>query len=75
MPSPRAGAPNLERQVCDTTVCHGDVTKHVSTTHEALEAIQRGMPVPNGTQLLLTDDRDEKISGGATPASLALEWW
>ena len=43
------------------TVRRGNVTEHISTTREALEAIRSGKPVPDGTHFVLADYRDEKI--------------
>lgn len=44
-----------------TTVRRGNVTEHISTTREAIEAIQKGLPAPNGTHFVLADYRDDKI--------------
>lgn len=59
--STRVTFPNLDRQVHYATVRRGNVTEHISTTREAIEAIQKGLPAPNGTQFVLADYRDEKI--------------
>ena len=57
----RVTFPKLEDLVHYTTVRRGEVTEHISTTREALEAIQKGLPVPNGTHFVLADFRDQKI--------------
>ena len=57
----RVTFPKLEELIHYTTVRRGNVTEHISTTREALEAIQNGQPVPNGTHFVLADYRDEKI--------------
>lgn len=57
----RVTFPKLDALVHYTTVRRGDVTEHISTTREAIDAIQKGQPVPNGTHFVLADFRDEKI--------------
>lgn len=57
----RVTFPKLDELVHYTTVRRGNVTEHISTTREAIEAIQKGLPVPNGTHFVLADYRDEKI--------------
>lgn len=57
----RVTFPKLEDLVHYTTVRRGNVTEHISTTRQAIEAIQKGQPVPNGTHFVLADHRDEKI--------------
>lgn len=57
----RVTFPKLDDQVHYTTVKRGNVTEHISTTREAIEAIQKGQPVPDGTHFVLADYRDEKI--------------
>lgn len=57
----RVTFPKLEDLVHFTTVRRGNVTEHISTTRQAIEAIQKGQPVPNGTHFVLADHRDEKI--------------
>lgn len=57
----RATFPKLDELVHYTTVRRGNVTEHISTTREAIEALQKGQPVPNGTHFVLADYRDEKI--------------
>ena len=57
----RVTFPKLDALVHYTTVRRGNVTEHISTTREAIEAIQKGLPVPNGTHFVLADYRDEKI--------------
>jgi hypothetical protein len=57
----RVTFPKLEELVHYTTVKRGNVTEYISTTRAALEAIQKGLPVPNGTHFVLADYRDQKI--------------
>lgn len=57
----RVTFPRLEDLVHYTTVRRGNVTEHISTTREAIEAIQKGQRVPNGTHFVLADHRDEKL--------------
>lgn len=57
----RVTFPKLDELVHYTTVRRGNVTEHISTTRQAIEAIQKGQPVPNGTHFVLADYRDEKI--------------
>lgn len=59
--SNRVSFPKLDDLVHYTTVRRGNVTEHISTTRAAIEAIQKGLPVPNGTHFVLADYRDEKI--------------
>jgi hypothetical protein len=53
--------PKLDTLTHYTTVRRGNVTEHISTSREAIEAVQKGLPVPDGTQFVLADYRDEKI--------------
>ncbi len=57
----RVTFPPLDKLVHYTTVKRGNVTEHISTTQQAIEAIQKGLPVPDGTHFVLADYRDEKI--------------
>ena len=57
----RVTFPPLDKLVHYTTVRRGNVTEHISTTQRAIEAIQKGLPVPDGTHFVLADYRDEKI--------------
>ncbi len=57
----RVTFPQLDELVHYTTVRRGEVTEHISTTRAAIEALQKGLPVPNGTHFVLADYRDEKI--------------
>lgn len=59
--SNRVTFPDMNKQVHYTTVKRGNVTEHISTTREALEAIQKGQTIPNGTHFVLSDFRDGKI--------------
>lgn len=57
----RVTFPDLSKQVHYTTVKRGNVTEHISTTREALEAIQKKQPIPDGTQFVLADFREGAI--------------
>ncbi|QOZ77911.1 hypothetical protein XH83_22215 [Bradyrhizobium sp. CCBAU 53351] len=52
---------NLEQLVHYTTVRRGNVTEHIMTTREAIEAVKNGQPVPRGTHFVLVDYRDGKL--------------
>lgn len=49
---------NLDQLVHYTTVRRGNVTEHIMTTREAMEAVRNGQPIPNGTHFVLVDYRD-----------------
>ncbi len=51
---------NLDQLVHYTTVTRGNVTEHMLTTREAIEAVRKGQPIPNGTHVVLKDIRDGK---------------
>lgn len=57
----RVSFPPLDKLVHYATVKRGNVTEHISTTQQAIEAIQKGLPVPDGTHFVLADFRDEKL--------------
>jgi hypothetical protein len=52
---------SLDGFVHYTTVKRGEVTEHIMTTPEAVEAIRQGKPAPVGTHFLLVDYRDGKL--------------
>ena len=52
---------NLDQLVHYTTVKRGNVTEHIMTTREAMEAVKNGQPIPDGTHFVLADHRDGKI--------------
>lgn len=52
---------NLDRLVHYTTVKRGDVTEHLLTSQEALDAARLGKTLPDGTQVVLVDYRDNKV--------------
>lgn len=52
---------NLDRLVHYTTVKRGNVTEHLLTSQEAIDAIKLGKAVPNGTHVVLVDYRDSKV--------------
>ena len=59
--SNRVTFPDLDKQVHYTTVKRGNVTEHISTTREAIDAMQNGRPIPDGTHFVLADYRDGTI--------------
>lgn len=52
---------NLDQLVHYTTVKRGNVTEHILTTRDAMEAVKNGQPIPNGAHFVLADHRDGKI--------------
>lgn len=52
---------NLDRLVHYTTVKRGNVTEHIMTTPEAIEAVKNKQPIPAGTHFVLADYRDGQI--------------
>jgi hypothetical protein len=52
---------NLDQLVHYTTVRRGNVTEHIMTTPEAIEAVKSRQPVPAGTHFVLVDYRDGKL--------------
>jgi hypothetical protein len=52
---------NLDQLVHYTTVRRGNVTEHIMTTPEAIEAVKNRQPVPAGTHFVLVDYRDGKL--------------
>ena len=52
---------NLDRLVHYTTVRRGNVTEHIMTTPEAMEAVKSGRPIPSGTHFVLVDHRDGEL--------------
>ena len=52
---------NIDQLVHYTTVTRGEVTEHMLTSREAIEAVKNGRPVPTGTHVVLADYRDGKI--------------
>lgn len=57
----RTTMPDIGKLVHYTTVERGEVTEHIMTTREAIEAVKRGEPIPNGTHVALVDYRDGKV--------------
>ncbi len=57
----RTTMPDIGKLVHYTTVERGEVTEHIMTTREAIEAVQRGEPIPSGTHVVLVDYRDETV--------------
>lgn len=52
---------NLDDLVHYTTVRRGDVTEHIMTTREAIDAVKQGQQIPDGTHLVLVDYREGKV--------------
>ncbi|WP_239468366.1 cytochrome P460 family protein [Microvirga arvi] len=59
--SNRVTFPTLEKLVHYTTVRRGNVTEHIMTTPEAIEAVKKGQPVPSGTHFVLVDYREGEV--------------
>lgn len=57
----KATMPDISKLVHYTTVTRGEVTEHIMTTREAIEAVKAGKPVPNGTHFALVDYREGKV--------------
>lgn len=57
----RVRFPDLDRLVHYATVKRGNVTEHIMTTPEAIEAVKGGQPVPAGTHFVLVDHRDGEL--------------
>ncbi len=57
----KATMPDIGKLVHYTTVTRGEVTEHIMTTREAIEAVKAGKPVPNGTHFALIDYREGKV--------------
>lgn len=52
---------NLDDLVHYTTVRRGNVTEHIRTTREAIDAVKQGQPIPHGTHFVLVDYRDGAV--------------
>jgi hypothetical protein len=52
---------DLEALELYTTVTRGNIFENVYTSREALDAIQQGEDLPNGTQVVLEIFRDEEL--------------
>ncbi|ALG75478.1 hypothetical protein VY88_24855 [Azospirillum thiophilum] len=52
---------NLDHLVHYTTVRRGNVTEHIMTTPEAMDAVKSGRPIPAGTHFVLVDHRDGEL--------------
>jgi hypothetical protein len=57
----KATMPDISKLVHYTTVTRGEVTEHIMTTREAIEAVKAGKPAPDGTHFALVDYRDGKV--------------
>ena len=56
-----ATMPDISKLVHYTTVTRGEVTEHIMTTREAIEAVKAGKPIPNGTHFALVDYREGEV--------------
>ncbi len=52
---------HLDRLVHYSTVKRGEVTEHLLTSQEAIEAVKLGKAIPSGTHVVLVDYRDSKV--------------
>lgn len=52
---------NLDALEHFTTVTRGEVTEHMLTTSDAIAAAQAGEDMPDGTQIILADYRDDAL--------------
>jgi Cytochrome P460 len=59
--SNRVKFPEIDKLVHYTTVKRGNVTEHIMTTPEAIQAIKSRQPVPAGTHFVLVDYRESKV--------------
>lgn len=57
----RTTMPDISTLVHYTTVTRGEVTEHIMTTREAIEAVQKGEPIPDGTHVALVDYRGGEV--------------
>ena len=57
----RVQFPELEALVHYTTVRRGEVTEHIMTTPEAIEAVKQKQPIPDGTHFVLVDYRNDEV--------------
>lgn len=57
----RVTFPPLDELEHYTTVTRGDVTEHMLTTRAAIDAVERGEPIPMGTHVVLVDYRDDEV--------------
>lgn len=57
----RTTMPDIDKLVHYTTVTRGEVTEHIMTTPEAIEAVKKGQPIPAGTHFVLVDYREGKV--------------
>lgn len=57
----RTTFPDLSKLIHYTTVTRGEVTEHLMTTREAIEAVKRGEPLPADSHVVLVDYRDGEV--------------
>ncbi|WP_313352368.1 cytochrome P460 family protein [Paracoccus sp. (in: a-proteobacteria)] len=57
----RVTFPDLDVPIHYTTVTRGNVTEHMPSTQDAIEAVQAGRPIPDGTHVVLVDYREGEV--------------
>jgi hypothetical protein len=57
----RTTFPDLDNLIHYTTVTRGEVTEHIMTSREAIEAVKNGQPVPPDTHVVLVDYREGQV--------------
>lgn len=57
----RVTFPDLDALIHYTTVNRGNVTEHMLTTQEAIDAAQAGETIPDGTPVVLVDYREGEV--------------
>jgi len=57
----RATLPDIDKLIHYTTVTRGEVTEHLMTTREAIEAVKKGEPIPADSHVVLVDYREGKV--------------
>ncbi|WP_316861997.1 cytochrome P460 family protein [uncultured Cohaesibacter sp.] len=57
----RVTLPDISQLEHFSTVRRGEITEHMMTTREAIGAVKRGEPMPDGTHVVLVDYRSGEI--------------
>lgn len=57
----RTTFPDIDKLIHYTTVTRGDVTEHLMTSREAIEAVKNGQSVPLNTHVVLVDYREGEV--------------
>lgn len=52
---------NIDDLIHYTTVTRGDVTEHMLTSRDAIEAVKNGQDIPYGTHVVLVDYREGNV--------------